>query len=192
MKQREKLNREQQLLVEQHLALVHWVIINHIHINETVYGFGYDDLFQEGCIWLCKAATSYHAELAKFSTYAKKVIRNGLISYCRQMCNEQRSIVHMELDGYGELTANGTTLEQTNSLGDDISTLETIALLESVKKDYSGVTLLGIEALELKIRGSRVTDIAALYQVSPPNVGAWISRSVKKLRNNPDFMDSIT
>ena len=54
------LTREQQELVENNLSLVYWVIMESIHVNETIYGFGYEDLYQEGCIWLCHAATTYN------------------------------------------------------------------------------------------------------------------------------------
>lgn len=37
----------------------------------------------------------------------------------------------------------------------------------------------------------RITDIAALYQVPPSHVGAWISRSLEKLRNDPDFLTCL-
>ena len=34
------LTREQQELVENNLSLVYWVIMESIHVNETIYGFG--------------------------------------------------------------------------------------------------------------------------------------------------------
>ena len=34
-------------------------------------------------------------------------------------------------------------------------------------------------------------DIAALYHTSSNNVGAWISRAAKKLRSDPDFLDTF-
>ena len=53
------------------------------------------------------------------------------------------------------------------------------------------IARLGIEALALKVQGLRITDIAALYQVPPSHVGAWISRSLEKLRNDPDFLTCL-
>lgn len=191
MKHKIKLYPSQKALVENHLFLVRLVIMQSIHVNETIYGFSYDDLFQEGCIWLCMAAVSYNENLAQFPTYAKKVIRNGLISYCRQMCNKQRRISHLEIGERGELTADGVVLEQEDHFRAYISLLETTSLLESMKNDYHGISRLGIEALELKIRGKRITDIAALYNVPASYVGAWISRSAEKLRNDPKFLSSI-
>ena len=84
---------EQQILVENHLSIVHWTIRESIYVNKAIYGFEYDDLYQEGCILLCHAAATYDSSLAKFSTYAKKVVRNGLITYCRQICDQQSRII---------------------------------------------------------------------------------------------------
>ena len=72
MKQNFKLTKDQQTLVEKNLSIVHWVIVNNIHVNPGICGLEYGDLFQEGCLWLCKAAFTYHAGQAQFSTYAKK------------------------------------------------------------------------------------------------------------------------
>lgn len=72
------LNEEQRQLVEsclsgERMALVHRAIREHIVVNETIFGFGYDDLYQEGCIWLCKAAATFQKEKGvKFETYAIK------------------------------------------------------------------------------------------------------------------------
>ena len=53
MKQNFKLTKDQQTLVEKNLSIVHWVIVNNIHVNPGICGLEYGDLFQEGCLWLC-------------------------------------------------------------------------------------------------------------------------------------------
>ena len=50
------LNDLQRQRVEEHLALVEQVLRRSIKTNETVDGMGHDDLYQEGCIALCRAA----------------------------------------------------------------------------------------------------------------------------------------
>ena len=186
-----RLTPEQQLLVETHVSVVHWVIVESIHVNHTIFGMSYEDLYQEGCIWLCKAASTYHASRSQFSTYAKKVVRNGLISYCRSRCRKEKHFVHLEISDDGDLLIEGADWQSTESTDSHISTMETLELLESRKAAYQGVARLGIEALALKIRGYSISDIASLYQVPPSHVGAWISRSVKKLRNDPDFLAGL-
>ena len=85
------LNEKQRQLIEDcvidgRLMVVHRAIREHIVVNETIFGFSYDDLYQEGCLWLCKAAATFQKDQAvKFETYAFKVIVNGLRTYCRLM-----------------------------------------------------------------------------------------------------------
>ena len=170
----------------------HWVIVNNIHVNPGICGLEYGDLFQEGCLWLCKAAFTYNAGQAQFSTYAKKVVKNGLLSYCRKICSQGRHISRLIIGEQGELAADGEQVDQPDDHFDShLSRLETLDLLEASKQNYQGVARLGIEALALKVQGMRITDIAALYQVPPSHVGAWISRSLEKLRNDPDFLTCL-
>lgn len=89
MKRLPPLNEQQQQLVEKNLTVIHWAIHNFVKINETVFGFEYDDLYGEGCVLLCKAAATYDSEKGRFSAYAQTVVKNGLLSYCRIMCNRQ-------------------------------------------------------------------------------------------------------
>ena len=192
MNQNFQLTTEQQALVSKHLSIVHWIISSSIHVNHQVCGLEYSDLFQEGCLWLCKAAATYRPELAQFETYAKHVVRNGLLSYCRQICCRSRRNSRLVIGEHGELAADGEELDiQADNFDSDISLMETLDLLESCKQDYCGVARLGIEAIALRIQGMRVIDIAKLYQVPPSHVGAWISRSATKLRQNPKFLSSI-
>ena len=65
MKQNFKLTKDQQTLVEKNLSIVHWVIVNNIHVNPGICGLEYGDLFQEGCLWLCKACLLYTSPPSK-------------------------------------------------------------------------------------------------------------------------------
>ena len=192
MKRTIPLTNEQQKMVAANLSVVHWTIRESFHVNETIYGFGYDDLYQEGCIWLCHAAVSYNPALSKFPTYAKKVVKNGLTSYCREQCNRERHFTRLGVGEHGELTAEGSILQQADDFESRISMLEVMQLLASRARDYNGVTRLGIKALELKIKGMSITEIAKLYDVPPSHVGAWITRSKQKLRKDPLFLSGIT
>lgn len=192
MKKDIKLTPAQRALVETHLFIVRWTIYHHIKVNETIFGFSYEDLFQEGCIWLCRAATSYDPTQREFSTYARAVVRNGLLDYCRRMCGKQKRQSPLEVGERGELLADGQRL---SGVADDfdarVSYLEITSLLEHTKKEYQGIARLGIEALELKIKGFSITDIARFYGVKPSHVGAWISRAAEKLRENESFLSEL-
>ena len=93
------LTDAQRSMVEANMDVVRWVIRTSIQVNEQRYGFGYDDLFQEGCIWLCKAAVTYDPDGgASFPTYAQRVVENGLRTYCRlQHSKELRSFPVSEI-----------------------------------------------------------------------------------------------
>ena len=144
-------------------------------------------------LWLCKAASTYKNDgRAQFSTYAKTVVKNGLLSYCRAICNRKKKFSRLIIGEHGELAADGEALEsRPDAFDTQVSLIETLSLLDACKKDYDGVTRLGIEALALKLQGMRVTDIAELYQVPPSHVGAWISRSTAKLRRDSKFLKSL-
>ena len=66
------LNDFQRKLVEEHLSVVDWVLLDYIKTNEGVVGLGREDLRQEGFVWLCRAAVSYDGASASFGTYAPK------------------------------------------------------------------------------------------------------------------------
>lgn len=88
------LNSRQQRLAEENLSVVRHAIHKNIIVNDSLYGFEYDDLYQEGCIWLCKAAISFdETRNIKFATYAEKVVANGLRTYCRLMCGKQKPAI---------------------------------------------------------------------------------------------------
>ena len=82
------LTGAQQELVEHYLSVVNWVITDHIKLNPQVCGLEYSDVYQEGCLYLCRAAASYTGSPDGFGAYARKVVRNGLLSYCRQICRQ--------------------------------------------------------------------------------------------------------
>ena len=46
---------------------------------------------------------------------------------------------------------------------------------------------MGIEALELKVKGFSGAEIAELWGVEQNHVGAWISRAKSKLLKNEQF-----
>ena len=180
----EYLNNEQKKLVENNLDIVKWAIYSHITVNETVYGFGYDDLFQEGCICLCRAAATYNGELAQFETYAQVVVKNGLLTYCKKMWKKHKYTVNLseispdsDNDADNAVLDNPVTEDVYNSFISDTVIFE---LLESVKPEYSGVTRLGIEALELKIKGYTGAEISELWGVGQNSIGAWILRGQKR------------
>lgn len=172
------MNRNIETLIDQHLNCVHWVIHSFIGINEGVCGLEYDDLYQEGCIALWRAAESFDEQRgAQFHSYAISVIHNHLLDYCRKV--QSRSVPLLSLEDWDAESAR-----KGAEVWDGDSGLYVEQVLEYGKRAYSGVARLGVEALELKIAGYSGTDIAELYGVKPNHVGAWITRAAQKLKKD--------
>lgn len=171
------MNRRDQL-IEDHLNCVRWTINRFISVNDSVCGLEYDDLYQEGCIALWRAAETFDEQQgAQFHSYAISVIRNHLLDYCRHI--QSRAIPMVSLENWDvEMTRSGAVVWD----GDNSLFVEQV--LDYGKRTYSGVARLGVEALELKIAGYSGADIAELYGVQPNHVGAWISRAAKKLKKD--------
>ena len=181
------LNEDQRRLVEKSLPLVRWTIRRYISSNESVTGLGLDDLYQEGCTALCRAAASYQPERGEFSTLAVTAIRNHLTEYCRKIAADTRNLPTLSLEAMAE---EGREIE-ANGMGPPAAEDEALVrisiaqVLKSRKDRYTGSAKLGIEALELKVlEGRGVTEIARLYDSKPNEVGAWIARAAKKLRED--------
>ena len=187
VKRENPLTPEQQYTVQSNMYLVDAVIRTRIQTNESIVGLGYEEIRQEGCILLCTAVQTYNPEIAKLSTYATKVIYNGLISHCRRI-NKQESHI-----SYISLTENPDRLDlkQDEQFQNLIAKMELDSLLSVYAEEYAGVTRLGIEALLMKSNGMAITEIAQLYQVKPSHVGAWISRAKSKLKSNERFLEDI-
>ena len=78
-----RLTADQQRLVEENLTIVERVLRFDINANPCVAGLGYEDLYQEGCVWLCNAALTFDPARGSFASYVRQVVQNGLVSYCR-------------------------------------------------------------------------------------------------------------
>lgn len=188
MKLEKPLSDQQRKLAEENLSLVWQTIAKSIHFNEEIPGLGLDDLFQEGAWALCLAASSYLPETnVPFSAYARPVIRNHLVDYCRRISLQSQRMFTVSLDApspHSPLLPVSVTAEGSASDEDWDTQIVLAQLLDYGKRTYRGVELLGIKALELKLKGYTGADIARLYHTGSTNVGAWISKAAKKLKND--------
>lgn len=74
-----ELTREQRVKVEENINLVGKVIHDCVHRLDPGCIYDYEDLYQIGCIGLCKAAqTDKAGHSSAFSTYAYRLIRNEI------------------------------------------------------------------------------------------------------------------
>lgn len=181
------LTHEQQLLVEDNLSVIDKAINLFISPDETVYGLGRSDLYQEGAVALCRAAATYDGKSAKFDTYATTVIRNHLYNCCKSANTYQRKLPSVSLDiDHSDEDQPPPFVEPSVPDGIDelLGQMDTADLLADCKRRYSGVARLGVEALELKVKGLTGADIAHLYDARPNQVGAWIARAAQKIRKD--------
>ena len=184
------LTQYQQELVELHLPLVKEVIRKRIRINEKIYGLGYEELMQEGSVYLCQAASSYDPSRADFPAFAKKVIYNGLICHIRKVYRYEARNTQLLYYDNGEPVHNLST--ESEDFHVYAQTVEVLDLLSFYAQQYTGITQKGIEALGKLILGETITEIARKQNVPPSHVGAWVSRAKKVLRCNKEFMSTIS
>lgn len=175
------------VMVEKNLGIVAAVINEFFEVDESRVGLEFDDLYQEGCIWLYKAALTFDSSKGRFSTYSYRVVFNGLKMYCKKLNrkNELTFLPFEDIDFSEEDSLIFVSSEEF--LQDYIVMTEIIEWLDNLKSEYTGIAKLGIEAIQWKVKGLNGSDIARKYGVKPNNVGAWISKSLQKLRKNPIF-----
>ena len=182
------MNEEQRALAEENLSLVCQTIARHIRYNENICGMGYEDLYQEGCCALCRAAMTYNlAGQTPFPAYARPVIRNHLLDHCRRVQRQREHLPTVSLD----IPVSEDIPPLENSLHEGKNDQEAWdaqilvdQLLEHGRRTCTGVARLGVEALALKVKGYTGSVIARMYHTKPNHVGAWISRAAEKLRKD--------
>lgn len=185
------LTAEQREQVEQNLHLVSKTISRFITTHNDIPGMEYDDLYQIGCLALCKAAQSYRASgKASFATYAGVVIRNRLYDHCRHVNHLQSHILYLdsslkedEPGCFLDYAVSEHPANRTDSL--------LFSLLLTKKEEYGGIAAKGIDALLLKANGFSGKEIAKMYRVKPNHVSAWISRANSRLRREPFILEAI-
>lgn len=170
-----KLDRAQSLLVTENLKLVHKVIHDKVYNPYHVGIYGYDDLFQIGCIGLCKAAATDKGGV--FSTYAYRLIWN-------EICT---ALEYASLRATRESLMDPETMAQPGaaSAAPDISYLDLEAALEQAEQQASGVTAKGIRALRLKAKGLTSSEIGEVMGAPTNHVTAWIAKARVYLKSVP-------
>ena len=173
------LTPAQQTLVTQNLGLVSHVIETCVSLpyNQSVYD--YDDLYQIGCMGLCKAAATTTGK-GKFSTYACKVIRNEIYN---ALIYAARRTHLMYIEAMQE--------RGTENMDDTASSQAILESLERSKQGADTMVCKGIEAIVQSARGVPRPDIARSIGVSVNSLRAYISVARKHLKQNLQFQREI-
>ena len=173
-----QLTPEQQRLVEENMGLVGKVIKDKVHLAAGI--FTYEDLYQIGCIGLCKAAATDKGGC--FSTYAYRLIWNEICDalirssrQCRYECSFEESLAH--------------SVPGAASIG-SISQLELQMLIQEAKQRASGTAAKGIECLELSVAGYKSREIGALMNAEPSAVRMWMTKARRFLMSQREIWDA--
>jgi RNA polymerase sigma factor (sigma-70 family) len=170
---------ERDKLIEENIGLVGRVIKDKVRGVRGIGIFDYDDLFQIGCIGLCKAADTYKPGKVRFSTYAYILIRNEILDaleYATLRRNRESLTAPEEFPGRSE----------PNLFAENMHDLD--RLLDAAHEKTGGVTAKGIEAIRLLADGYTHREIGErMGGASANNVSAWVARARKYLRSQPDI-----
>ena len=176
MAEKYMLSPDQQTLVEENLDLADILLRTKIHPNETIRGMEFDELYQCGCLALCRAAATYDHS-TQFRTYASRVVYNAMIDQCRTAQKHSGNALSYDAAGGDEEDSHSIFLQASETVDDTVLAGELTKLLEDAKCTHKGAVLKGIEAIELQLKGYSGAEIARMYGVKNNNVTSWISKA---------------
>ena len=171
-----KLNTDQKIKVEANMGLVGKVIKDKVHSINDIPGYSYDDLFQIGCIGLCKAAATDKG--GTFSTYAYRLIWNEI---CTALIRSSRKY------SKEEATENVKLILSDEHENNPYDKIEIYDLIEKVKSSAPPSTALGIDALILSSRGYTAKDIGESFGKTNNTITALMSKARKYICKNSGF-----
>ena len=167
------LTDEQRVKVEENMGLVGKVIQDCVHTLEKGCIYDYDDLFQIGCMGLCKAAqTDRPGHKGAFSTYAYLLIRNEIytqLEYATRRGRERAT----DPEEIPCVTLEDGRLEQMESCS------ALLELLDRAEAAATGVTAKGIRAIRLLADGYSNREIGEQFGVPANHVTAWVAKARK-------------
>lgn len=185
------LSIEQQKKVEENMRLVGKVIKDKVHGTNQYGIYSYDDLFQIGCIGLCKAAATDKG--GHFSTYAYRLIWNEI---CDALIYANRRKETELLIEYESLSTDLKKDESANSLQDYLSydafdtsesLLELADIIRRARANAVPTVQKGIDALLMMQQGYSSREIGERMGAAPNLVTAWISKARKYLKACPEL-----
>lgn len=173
------LTAEQQKKVEQNIRLVQKVINDKVHGPYQLGIYTYDDIFQIGCIGLCKAAATDKG--GTFSTYAYRLIWN-------EICD---ALIYSTRWQATELSSDMIPLVAENptvSIANVATQLDVQAALKAAKQKASPCVIKGIDAMIQMAKGRSSKEIGNEFGVSANLVCAWVSKARNFLKKRPEIL----
>ncbi len=170
------MNVEERKKAEENIGLVHKVISDKVHGTFQYGMYSREDLFQIGCIGLCKAVVSDRGGC--FSTYAYRLIWNEI---CDALVSSTRK---------GKRETIVDVLPETGDFYDH-EDKELQIVLRRILKEAQGVvppsTKKGIRAMLLMEKGYTSREIGERFGVKANLVCAWVSKARKYLRKQEEL-----
>ena len=173
------LTAEQQKKVEQNIRLVQKVINDKVHGPYQLGIYTYDDIFQIGCIGLCKAAATDKG--GTFSTYAYRLIWN-------EICD---ALIYSTRWQATELSSDMVPLvveDPTVSIAEVATQQDVQAALIAAKQKASPCVIKGIDAMIQMAKGRSSKEIGNEFGVSANLVCAWVSKARNFLKKRPEIL----
>ena len=172
---------KQQKMVEENMGLVGKVIKDKVHGLGQPGTPSYDDLFQTGCIGLCKAAVTDKGGC--FSTYAYRLIWN-------EICDELARCTRLIQKEQGSDTIDAVVDAGSQEVN-PLHTSELRQLLQQAKTNASCAAAKGIACLELTIQGYNSREIAKMFNTGDGTIRVWISKARRYLQSIPELQEYV-
>jgi len=168
---------EQQKIVEANMGLVGKVIKEKVRRLGQPGTPSYEDLFQTGCIGLCKAVMTDKGGC--FSTYAYRLIWNEI---CDELIRNTRLVLNEQ-----STDAVDVLSEAASAHPDPLTTSDLRHTIGQAKVKAQGGTAKGIQCLELTVQGYTSKEIGAIVGADPGTVRMWMTRARKYLKGLPEL-----
>lgn len=175
------MTNEQRKIVEDNMGLVGKVIKDKVHGIGHSGVYSYDDLFQIGCIGLCKAAMTDKGGC--FSTYAYRLIWNEI---CDELIRSTRLAKRQHA-----VDASGVIEVSHIADYDPFESCHLRHTLEQAKNKAQGTTAKGIRCLELTLAGYSSQEIGSIMDAEAATVRVWITRAKRFLRTLPEMRSYV-
>ena len=175
------LSDQHRQVVEENMGLVGKVIKDKVHGLGQEGAFTYDDLFQIGCIGLCKAAATDKGGC--FSTYAYRLIWN-------EICD---ALVKTTRINQNETAAEAIEIIQGvyAQMSDPLEACELKQILDSARSTAEGVTAKGIQCLMLSAQGYTSNDLSQMFDANPAAIRMWMTKARRYLKDWPELASYV-
>ena len=180
------LTEAQRTVVENNMGLVGTVMKEKLNGGSALSYYSYDDLFQIGCIGLCKAAATDNG-IGCFSTYAYRVIWNEI---CDALIHATRHISKEASFDEGFLTSISAKESIPSAESLDLKNFLNRTLKGTLKDAPEGMRK-GLSAALLMAEGYSSQEAGDMLKMSANVARSLASRARRYLRDSPEYSQFV-